>query len=249
MEAWLGVSLLQLALIQSVVLAAAFVRGLTGFGLAIILVPPITLIIPPERTVLLAILIAGLGGGIGYRAAWASVDRRVVAKVIAGAALTVPLGTMALSMTPPDVARLLIAGIAVGAFFVIARKRAPLPPPGDLPLYATGAAMGFLGAFAAMPGPPVVNHFVRDGIPAAASRDMMIVLFFWAPLLMAGIAVAAGRIDLKLALLAVVSLPTVMLGSRLGERYFGRILETQWRWLVLGLIGTSACGSLLHLVF
>lgn len=241
---WFGVSLWQLLLIEAVIGVAGFVRGLTGFGLAIILVPLVNLIIPPERTVLLAIVIACLGGGMGYRAAWQNVDRRLIGKIVAGAVVSTPVGLYALFHTPPDLARLLITAIAIGAFFVIAMPRAPLPPPGNLPIYLTGLLTGFLGAFAAIPGPPVVYYFVREGVPATQSRDTMIVIFLWGPLAVGLLALAAGKIDLQLALLGAVCTPALMAGNAVGSRFFGRIPETQWRWLILGLIAVSAMGAL-----
>ena len=244
---WFGVAPWQLALIALVAAIAGFVRGLTGFGLAIVLVPLVTLVIPPERTVMLAIVMAALGGGLGYRAAWASVDRAKIIKLLLAASLGTPVGMYAISVTPPDLARLSIAMIAVGAFFVIAMKRPSLPPPGDVPVYVTGVLMGFLGSFAAIPGPPVIHYFVRDGVPANVSRDTMIVIFLWGPLMVALLALAIGKIDLHLGLLALAATPALMAGNAVGSRYFGRLPESQWRWLVLGLIGVSAVGSVLHM--
>lgn len=246
-RAWLGISPLQLLLIEIVCAVAGFIRGLTGFGLAIVLVPLISLVIPPERTVLLAILIASLGGGLGYRAAWKNVDRPRILKLMLAAALAMPVGMYALFVTPPDVSRLLIAAIAVASFFVIAVPRAPLPPPGDVPVVIAGLVMGFLGAFAAIPGPPVVVYFVRSGIPATVSRDTMIVIFFWGPLLVALLALALGRIDLPLALLAVAGTPALMAGNAVGSRFFGRMPESQWRWIILGLISVSVIGSVVRM--
>lgn len=245
---WLGVSPFQLLLIEIVCAVAGFLRGLTGFGLAIVLVPLISLVIPPERTVLLAILIASLGGGLGYREAWNNVDRPRILKLMLAAALAMPAGMAALFVTPPDVSRLLIAAIAVAAFFAIAMPRAPLPPPGDAPVILAGLVMGFMGAFAAIPGPPVIIYFVRSGIPATVSRDTMIVIFFWGPLMVALLALALGRIDQPLALLAVAGTPALMAGNAVGSRFFGKVPESQWRWIILGLIGVSVVGSVVHVV-
>jgi uncharacterized membrane protein YfcA len=246
---WLGVSTLQLLLIEIVCAVAGFIRGLTGFGLAIVLVPLISLIIAPDRTVLLAILIASLGGGLGYREAWKNVDHVRIIKLILAAAVAMPAGMYALFVTPPDVSRLLITAIAVAAFFVIAMPRAALPPPGDVPVYITGFIMGFLGSFAAIPGPPVILYFVRDGIPATVSRDTMIVIFFWGPLMVALLALAFGRIDVQLGLLAVAGTPALMAGNAVGSRYFGKLPESRWRWIILGLISVSVIGSVVHLMF
>ena len=147
-----------------------------------------------------------------FRSAWATVDRGKVIKLLLAASVGTPVGMYAISVTPPDVARLSIAMIAVGAFFVIAMKRPALPPPGDAPLYVTGVLMGFLGSFAAIPGPPVIHYFVRDGVPPNVSRDTMIVIFLWGPLMVALLALAVGKIDLHLGLLALAATPALKIG-------------------------------------
>jgi hypothetical protein len=50
------------------------------------------------------------------------------------------------------------------AFFVIILPRSPLPPAGTLPAILTGFLKGLLGAFTAIPGPPVIHYFVRSGV-------------------------------------------------------------------------------------
>jgi uncharacterized protein len=81
-----------------------------------------------------------------------------------------PIGLYALTVTPPDIARIAIATIAVILFFVLIIKRSPEPPQGKAALLLTGAAKALLGGFAAMPGPPVIGYFVRSSISAATAR-------------------------------------------------------------------------------
>jgi uncharacterized protein len=245
---WLGVSVGNLALIWLVVFIAAFIRGLTGFGLAIILIPLLSIIILPERAVLLGILIGLLNGYIGYRASWRRSDPAVMRPIILSAMIAAPIGLLLLTQTPPDIARLLIALISIAGFAVLSLHRTALPPPGAAPLVATGLASGFLGGFAAIPGPPVLYYFVRTGITPTVARDAMIVIFFWSPWTTAIAALLTGRLDWNLAALALLCFPLLFTGNMLGRRYFGRLPEKTWRALVLILIGLSAIGALLKFI-
>jgi uncharacterized protein len=244
---WLGVSIGHLALIWLVVFVAAFIRGLTGFGLAIILIPLLSIIIAPERAVLLGILIGLLNGYIGYRASWQRSDATVMRPIILSAMIAAPIGLLALVNTPPDIARLLIALIAIAGFIVLSLQRPAKPTPGMAPLVATGLASGFLGGFAAIPGPPVLHYFVRASITPAAARDAMIVIFFWSPWTTALAALITKRLDWNLAALALLCFPLLFTGNMLGRRYFGKLAEKTWRALVLALIGLSAVGAVLKL--
>ena len=223
---WFGVTLDQLLLIFAIVFAAGFVRGLTGFGLAVILVPLVNLVIAPEQTVLLAILIGTLSGFLGFRGAWANCDK--------GTTTTITLSA--------------IAAMAVIAFFAVALPRSPLPPSGKGPAILTGALAGLMGSFAGIPGPPVLYYLARDGVPPARTRDAMIVIFLWAPLAVAVFAFAAGKLNWPLAALAAASFPPLALGNAIGTRFFGRMPETWWRTAVLLIIAASAAGAVIQAI-
>lgn len=245
---WLGVSLTALALIWASIFLAGLVRGLTGFGLAIILIPLLSLIVLPERAVLLGILMGVLTSPLGFAKAQGSVEPAITQPIIWSGIATAPLGLYLLTITPPDIARMAIAAIAVLSFFVLTMKRAAEPPKGRAALLVTGAATGLLGGFAAMPGPPVIHYFVRSSIPAAVARDAMIIIFFWSPLAVAVIALIAGRLDWQLGALALSGFPMLALGNALGTHFFGRLSDPVWRALVMLLIAGSAVGAVVRLL-
>ena len=135
---------------------AAYVRGLTGFGMAIILVPLLGLIIAPGEAVVLGILLQLLIGPVGLKVIMADADRSTATPIALLAMLATPAGMFALDATTPDVARLLITLIAVGAFVAVMLPKQPEGHrPGRVAIAGTGIASGILTGFAAMPGPPV----------------------------------------------------------------------------------------------
>lgn len=248
MNEWLGLSATEVGLVWASIFLAGLVRGLTGFGLAIVLIPLISLIIEPERAVLIGILMGVLTSPLGYAKARHSIDRAITRPIIWSGILVSPIGLYVLTITPPDIARMAIAVIAIISFFVLIMKRAPEPPKGKVALLATGMTTGLLGGFAAMPGPPVIHYFVRSSIPAATARDAMIVIFFWSPLAVAGFALIAGRLDWPLGALALSGFPMLAGGNALGTHFFGRLSDPLWRGLVLFLIAGSAVGAVIRLL-
>lgn len=247
-ETLIGISLTQLLAIWAIIFVAGFVRGLTGIGLAVVLVPLVNLILPPERTVLLAIIIGCLAGLMGYRAAWRNVDKPLIVTMTVATIAATPLGLYLLFQTPEEVARIAIAAIALLAFFVIILPRSPLPPPGTLPAILTGLLTGLLGAFAAIPGPPVIHYFVRSGVPAVKARDALIVIFLWAPLAVALIALAVGKLDWQLGALALACFAPLAIGNAIGTRFFGTVPERYWRFMVVTLIAVAAAGAVFRVL-
>lgn len=243
-----GISTTVLVIVMGIVFVAGFVRGLTGVGLAVVLVPLVNLMMPPEHTVLLAVLLGCLAGFMGYREAWHNVDRKLVITMTVAMIAVTPVGLYLLFHTPEDITRIVIALIALLAFVALVIPRPDLPPAGTLPVILTGSLTGLLGSFAAIPGPPAIHYFVRRGIPAAVARDSLIVLFLWGPLAVALIALAVGKLDFQLAMLALACFPTLAIGNALGTRNFGKMPERQWRLLVVVLIAIATIGAVVRVM-
>lgn len=229
------------------VFGASLVRGLTGFGLAIILVPLLSLIVPPADAVVISILLQLLAGPIGFRQILANSERSTAYPVAIAAMLATPPGVWLLSTTPPDVARLVIALIALAAFgmlFVPAKAGAV---PGRKESVVTGIAAGLLTGFASMPGPPVVPFYMRRRLPPAIARASMLMVFFATAIAGSIAAFAMGVASLHLLWVSILFYPALYIGTRLGELAFGKVGETLWRALVGIILGVAGIAALVRL--
>ena len=144
---------------------AAYIRGLTGFGMAIILVPLLGIIVTPGEAVVIGILLQVLIGPVGLKVIYADAHRPSALAIAAFAVAATPVGIVLLKVTPPDVARLMIAAIAIAAFMLVLLPQRGALRPGPKETAATGMLSGILTGFAAMPGPPVVPYYLRQPIP------------------------------------------------------------------------------------
>ena len=242
-----GFTLIQIAVALLATFAAAYVRGLAGFGMAILLVPVLALALSPVEAVLVA---NGLGLMIG-----ASEIARLVreaersAFTISGLVLlaTSP-GLWALSLTEVSLARLLIALVALSAFAAMLWPMRDGAPPGRASTAATGIASGLLTGFAGMPGPPVVPFYVRRHIPRATAKASMVLVFTSASLAGLASGAAFGLLTWRLALLALALFPVVLLGNWLGARMSGRVGDTAWRAFAATVLGAAALAALLKLL-
>lgn len=243
----LGLDVGTLVVLCGIVTGAAIARGLTGFGFAILAVPLMSLVIPPTEAVLLAIILQMLIGPFGVSKALGHIDTQLVVGVAAGAMIGTPFGLLILSSISPDVARLLIALIAVGCFGIFLVKRAPMPSRAPSHIAGTGLAAGVLNGFAAMPGPPVILYFVRSGVTPMTARGSMILVFFAAATAGTATAWMRGLVDAHLALLSAAVFPLMLAGNHVGSRFFGVVPERVWRSAVVILLIVSALGAMLKL--
>lgn len=239
--------MLQLAAALTTGLVAAFIRGLAGFGLAIILVPVLALALTPVEAVLTTNVVALLIGGLELPRLLREAERSVWT-IIAMVFLTTLPGLALLAATPPDIARLLIALVALSAFFAILFPVREPAQPGIVTTGLTGAASGILTGFAGMPGPPVVPYYVGRAIPRRVAKSSMILIFTFAAAIGIGSGLTLGRMHWRLAILGAMLLPMVMLGTWLGRKADGHVSDRAWRIFVGVVLAAAALAALLKLL-
>ena len=238
---------LQIAVALSAALGSAFVRGLTGFGMAILLVPVLALALPPVEAVVLTNALSLMIGATEIRTLVR--DAEPTAWGIGGlVVLTTPLGLYALSLTGTDVARLVIALIALSAFVAILLPRRGAKVPGKLATGGVGVLSGLMTGYAGMPGPPVVPYYAGRELPRATIKASMQLIFTIAA--SAGLASATwlGILRLELLLFALLMLPLIIAGNRLGARVSGRISDPVWRMSVGAILGGAAVAAFARLI-
>ena len=249
--AWhaIGLSPLLFAIAAAMTFGAALVRGLTGFGMAIILVPLLGMIVAPGEAVVLGIILQLLIGPVGFRRIAADADRGNAVPIALLAMLATPLGMVALTAVTADVARLLIAAVAVGAFLVLFLPQHPDGHrPGRVAIGLTGIFSGILTGFAAMPGPPVVPFYLRQRIAPAVARASMMLIFFATAIAGTLASLWLGLATHKLILLALLLFVPMWLGDHLGTRALGRVPDRIWRSIVAVVLGLAAVSAAVRLL-
>ncbi len=244
-----GLAPLTLAGAAAMTFGAAYVRGLTGFGMAIILVPLLGLIIAPGEAVVLGILLQLLIGPVGIRIIVADADRATALPIALLAMATTPIGMVALDAASPDVARLLITLVAVGAFVAVLLPKQPEGHrPGRVAVAGTGLASGILTGFAAMPGPPVVPFYLRRRLEPKVARASMLFIFFATAIAGTLAALWVGIATWRLFLLALLLFAPMWLGNRLGGRHFGSVAPHVWQAMVAVVLGVAAVSAVVRLL-
>ncbi|MFW2349701.1 sulfite exporter TauE/SafE family protein [Qipengyuania sp.] len=237
----------QLAAVLAAAFISAFVRGLTGFGMAILLVPILALALSPVHAVLLTNFLSVFVGLSEIRRLVRGAERSAW-MIIALVVLTTPAGLYLLSMTTPDVARLAIAIIALSAFGAILLPRRAALEHHPATTVSVGILSGLMTGYAGMPGPPVVPYYVGRAIPRETAKASMLLIFTCASTTGLVSGAALGVLDWSLPPLAVLLFPAVLLGNWLGNRASGRIGDGLWRIAVGAILGGAALAALARLI-
>jgi uncharacterized membrane protein YfcA len=228
----------------ALVALAAVVRGFSGFGSAMIVMPGLSLIYPPVETLVVFALIE-LAANLqllpqGLRDA----DRRRVLPLALGATLCLPLGWQVIVAVEPETMRRAIGAVVLLLVALLAlgwRYRGPL---GRGATFAVGCASGLLGGSTGMAGPPVILMLMSTPGSAAQVRGALILFFAWLGLVFLALFAWEGRLDVTALLRAAVLLPFYLAGIWAGSRLFRRSGERHFRWAALAILAAVAVAAL-----
>jgi uncharacterized membrane protein YfcA len=229
-------SLSTLALASICILAAAIVRGFTGFGLAVVGVPLLTVFIAPARIVPPIMILAVLAGVQLMPRIWRAIDWHLLTPAVIGAALGTPLGTMALAVLSDDAMRLLIGLAVLAAAAAIYSGLRFKTRPGLAVSGAMGVLSGVTSGAAAMSAPSAVFLFLLAPIPVESGRACLITFFLLSAAISAASAWSQGLMTLDGVALGAALLPAMLIGNYLGDRLFAKSSAETYRGLVIAIL-------------
>ena len=236
---------LDTVLVAGTAFFAGLMRGFSGFGAALTIAPVLALAVGP-RTAIPAILIVMLVTSIQLvPRAWNSADWKTVIPLSVGGAIGIPIGVWLLVVVDQELIRRSIS--ATVTFFAILmligwRYRGSVKP-------VFSAIAGGLGGFisgAAAAGGPAVIMFLLAGPESAARNRAAIILYF---LFTQGVALVVywfgGLMTAKTLWVALPMLPTLILGTWVGEKCFGKASDQLYRRIALAFLLVIGLSTLL----
>lgn len=205
------------------------VQGATGFGFALIVVPPLMLALD-ARTAVPTVLILSL---LNVTMTWLRYHRdaslRDVGLLAIGGVLGAPLGALILAR---------FAGpwfnVAVGAILMalsVALLSGSGRPVGkqSLALLPVGFASGILNGSTSMGGPPAMLFLSNQGTPKELFRANLVTYFIIINIVSLVTFSAQGLITGEVLTFVGVFLPVLIIGTYVGVKAEGRISERGFR--------------------
>ena len=224
---------------------AGIVRGITGFGGAMVMSPPMALLLGPLAAVPVVLLLESVAATPMWVAARKLVRWRVIGPILALACVTVPAGTWILMSVDPLVMRRVIAAVVIVFSLVLLRGWRYHGAQRMATGLGLGAVSGLMVGATSMGGPPVILYLLAGPDPIETTRANL--TYFVGGISFAGVVMLAvsgvlGREELLLALLLA---PGYYGGIVLGTRLFARFNDQRFRQFTLALMLVVATGILL----
>jgi uncharacterized membrane protein YfcA len=227
------------------VAVAGVVRGFSGFGSAMLLVPSLSALYGPQVAIpMLGIMELAVGGQLLPKAV-RHAQARTVGYLSAGALLGIPLGAVVLALAPAEPMRWAISAVILVAVALLALgvgRKGPARRNGTL---VTGGLSGLATGATGMGGPPVVIYFLAGADAAASIRATIICFFIFNTLWQGAVYAANGLLTWEIAAKGALLYPVFALAALAGTRLFDASKEKTYRRIALALVATVAVLSLM----
>jgi uncharacterized protein len=215
---------------------AGVIRGITGFGGAMVLTPPLALLLGPQLAIPVVLLLEAFAGAPMLRDAARHATWRTLAPITLAACVTIPLGGYVLVHADQDMLRRAIAAIVV-VFALLLLKGARYAGAHGLPSsLGLGAVSGTLLGATGIGGPPVILYLLSGPDPVHVTRANLTL--FVAFISIAGLTMLATRGILNATALRSTFLlaPLYLIGVLLGGRLLARFSDRRFRQFTLVLL-------------
>jgi uncharacterized protein len=214
-------------------------RGFSGFGAALIFMPLASSVAPPRLAAALLLIIDFVSAAPLIPNAWREADRRATAVMVAGSAVTIPIGTYFLTRLDPVVTRWIISAFVAALLLLLLSGWRYRGKDHATLSVAIGGISGFCSGLAQTGGPPIVGYWLGRPIHSKVARAN-ILLFFGASDVFGAISYAAsGLITPQAITFSLIVGPVYALAIWLGAKLFGRASEKLFRAICYGLIALA----------
>jgi uncharacterized protein len=229
-----------LALVILIAVLAGLVRGITGFGGAMVMSPPLALLLGPRLTIPVVLVLESVVAAPMLVQTRREVRWRAIGPVLLAACATVPLGTLILVATNPLLIRRAIAATVIVFALALLRgwRHAGRPRIGTS--VGLGALSGTMLGATSVGAPPVILYLLSGPDPIETTRANLTLYVTVTSLVGIAMLYHQDVLGAQAGLTSLWVAPAYYAGLFGGVRLFPRFSDTRFRQLVLlVLIGVS----------
>lgn len=222
------------------VIAAGLVRGFSGFGSAMIIMPVASSVLQPIEAVIFVVATEMLGPLPNLRSALREGTLKDVGLLVLGAVLMLPLGLWFLNFADPVFFGWFISAAVIILLILMAtgwRYKGAMTPK---LIVGTGGVGGFMTGFSGIPGPPVIMLYMASTLPISAIRANFLLYLFGIDLVLFPLLWGSGMMVWEAAVLGfLIGIPN-LIANAVGALMFDPNAERKFRLIAYTIIAASA---------
>ncbi len=238
---------LDLALATAIVFGAMVVRGFTGFGGALLMVPLLGLVWDIRLAVVIVALVQIVTGMMLVTMGRRSVNWAILLPIVLWSSAGLVIGSLLLAKLPVEwIARILGVTTIIIGVITLAKRIVIVQRSGrskNIVNGAVGLSVGVLHGLIGTSGPVIVPYLQRVLPSPAQMRSTLLALFFILDVLRIGSYFQLGVISNVALHRSAVLVPVAIAGSLIGSRLHFKVSDEVFRVAVASLLIVS--GALL----
>lgn len=223
--------LLSLQMLTAVAIGAVAgaIRGITGFGAAMVMTPPLSLMLGPQVAVPVTLMLETFAAAPMLPAATRIAHWPVLLPISLAALVSVPFGTWVLATADPDLLRRAIAVIVIVFSILLMRGVRYRGRQRLATSLGLGGISGTMLGATSIGGPPVILYLLAGPDPVHVSRANLTLYVVVSSAIGLGALIVRGVVDARVLLYAAAMAPLFMVGVVLGSQVFARLTDQRFR--------------------
>lgn len=227
------------------VLFAAFIRGLAGFGFALILAPVLLLILSPAAVVVINLFLGLLSSIVVMLHSFARIDFKRVLPMALSSLLGIPLGVWIISVVAPPILKIFI-GVVIVCFAVLVAFGFRKTFAGErMSSGVAGFFSGILSSSTSLGGPPIVLFMHSQDWPKDIIHPSLAGYFLFLGSCSLGALSLSGQVTTETIISAASLAPALLAGTGLGMVVFHRVNARFFRGFSVAIV---ICAGLLGII-
>ena len=218
-----------------VILIAAVLKGLTGFGFALFAVPLLSMLLPIQVLIPAMILFNFLASLYLLFQIKVKLQARYFIPMFLASLAGIPIGVYALQNLDEMLLRLVVGLVIVVFTLLLFFRRNHEPRHKNKPIVFAGFLSGMLGSSVSLSGPPIAMAMNNKGYKKNKFRANFAIFGVLSSLFTAVTYFLKGIIQVASLKFTVYFFPLLLVGSQLGNRWARRIKNEKFRRIVLAV--------------
>ena len=223
-----------------IVLLAAFVRSVSGFGYALIATSLLMLVLEAKSVVVINVLLASTTNILVLFHTRRYIDLKRVVLMSLGSIAGIPVGAWLLSTLNPLIIKLIIAVLIIPFSVLLLLGHSHWFKRDSLGCVIAGFMGGVLVTSTSLGGPPAVLFLLNQGLVKERFVGTLAAYFLFIGLMSVGAFSSLGLVTTDLLKKVAILLPTLLFGSYVGIKVLPRIEAALFRKVVLSIVSVAA---------
>ena len=224
---------------------AGFIRGLSGFGFGLILVPILLLILQPTAVVIIVMFLTLLNSIFVVAFSFRRIDFKRIFPMSASSLLGIPLGIWIIGVIAPNVMKISIGILIIVFAITVAKGFRKSFKSEKLSSGCAGFLSGMFASSTGLAGPPAVLFMHSQNWSKEVIHPSLSAHFVFISSCSLVVLYLVGLIDLEIIPAATSMAPAMLIGVYLGMKVFHRINTRFFRNISIAIV---ICTGILGIV-